>query len=247
MRNVKFISVFAACGFILSFVFGFFSHSSFVSILLKALIFGVIFVGLGLLISFVFNKFLVDSDSLDLSNEDGVELGSGGSNDSSNYVGQKVDVVVKEEELTPSDSDNHFIVGDNHQMLKSTDINEDSVNNDFEGDDASSSSNYVPLRNAENSNNFSGVESVPPGETPSDSSEDSSSMDENLDTLPDMENFVISSNNDSDGKEDESYSESGFASSTNTFKHSDAPAPEMKDAGLYAQAISTILSGDDAL
>ena len=215
MRNIKFVSIFATCGFILSFVFGFFSHSSFISILLKALIFGAVFVGLGFLITFIFNKFLVDSDSLDLGGEDNGEMSA----DSSNFVGQNIDVVVKDEELTPSDGDNHFVVGDNHQMLKNSDIKEDSVNNDFEGDDNSSSNNnFVPLRNAENSTNFSGVESVTPGEKPSpSSSDDDSEMDENLDTLPDMDNISFGGSSDSDGGADDTYADSSFVSSTNTF------------------------------
>ena len=245
MRNIKFISVFAAIGFILSFVFGFFSHSSFITILLKALLFGAIFVGLGFLISFIFNKFLVDSDSLDLGGEDNGEMSS--NSDSSNYAGQNIDIVVEDEALPQSDSDNHFIVGDNHQMLKSTDIKEDSINNDFEGE-GTTNNTFVPLRKTETSKNFSGVESKTPEETANLSDvEDLNSADENLDTLPDMENLSVMSESGSRGEEDDSYSDSGFVSSTNTFKKNDSPAPEMKDASLYAQAISTILSGDDAL
>ena len=60
MRSAKSIGLFAACGFILSFVSGLFSNSSILSVLIKALIFAVVFGVLGLGISFIFNKFLSD-------------------------------------------------------------------------------------------------------------------------------------------------------------------------------------------
>ena len=65
MRSTKTIGLFAACGFVLSFVAGLFSHSSILSVLLKALITAVIFGLLGFGISFVFNKFLSDGNSGD--------------------------------------------------------------------------------------------------------------------------------------------------------------------------------------
>ena len=62
MRSAKYIGLFAACGFVLSFVSGLFSHSSILSILLKALIFALIFGVVGLGISFVYSKFLSDGN-----------------------------------------------------------------------------------------------------------------------------------------------------------------------------------------
>ena len=62
MRSAKYIGLFAACGFILSFVSGLFSHSSILSILLKALIFALVFGILGAGISLIYEKFLSDGN-----------------------------------------------------------------------------------------------------------------------------------------------------------------------------------------
>ena len=67
MRKVKYISAFAVLGFLISFVFGLFSHSNFVSIFLKALLFTVIFSILGILVCFVFSRFLDEEVSADIS------------------------------------------------------------------------------------------------------------------------------------------------------------------------------------
>ena len=76
MRNFKSILYFAIFGFLISFVFGLFSHSSFVSILIKAIIFLLIFAVLGFIISFVFSKFLDDESTNDLSGEEGLTSSS---------------------------------------------------------------------------------------------------------------------------------------------------------------------------
>ena len=238
MRNVRFISVFAAIGFILSFVFGLFSHSSFISILLKALLFGIIFVGLGFLISFIFCKFLSDTDSIDFSTDDSSE-----NNNSipSASVGQNVDIIVEDEELAPSESDNHFLVGDNHQMLKKTDIKDEDIDSEVER-----KSNYVPVRDFETSSNFSGTESVASAELKTSSDTDEQ-IDEDLDTLPDMESLSLSGGDDFSGGNDEAYTDSGFVSSTNTYKKSDGSTPDVKDASLIAKAISSALAEEDSL
>ena len=64
MQNLKFLSISAGIGFVLSLVCGFFSHSSFSRIFLIALLFACIFGILGFIISFIYNKFL----NLDINN-----------------------------------------------------------------------------------------------------------------------------------------------------------------------------------
>ena len=63
--NIKFISISAGIGFVLSLFCGFFSHSSFIRILLVALLFAIVFAIIAILISFLYNKFL------NLDNSDG--------------------------------------------------------------------------------------------------------------------------------------------------------------------------------
>ena len=119
MRGAKFIGLFAACGFILSFVSGLFSHSSILSVLLKALIFAVIFGILGFGISFIYGKFLSDGSGGDFQGDYTVDSSTPAVSSS---VGQNVDITIQDEELRPSESENHFVVGDNHQMLNDSDV-----------------------------------------------------------------------------------------------------------------------------
>jgi hypothetical protein len=143
MRSAKFIGLFAACGFILSFVSGLFSHSSILSILIKALIFAVVFGLLGLGISFIFNKFLSDGSGGDFQSDYSVDSSAA---PQASALGQNVDITIQDEELRPSDSENHFVVGDNHQMLNDSDVR-NSANAAAQAPD--SSQGFVPLRNFE--------------------------------------------------------------------------------------------------
>ena len=241
MRNIKFISIFAACGFVLSFVFGLFSHSSFLIILLRALICCAVFAGLGILISLLFNNFLDDSSSSDFGSDDFDN--SSKSADDSPKLGQLVDVVIEDEDLAPSESDNHFLVGDNHQMLKKSDISEKS-NNAVE-----KNKEFVPLREHESVDNFSSKEPLSPEEVGLSASSDDGDeveQEEGIDTLPDMESMVFTEDNDSGEEESNSYGDSDFGSSAGTYKKSSESVPDVKDAALMAKAISTALSEDDS-
>ena len=106
MRSIKALIVLASFGFLLSFVFGLFSHAAIIIILLRALITAAVFAGLGFGISFVSDKFLFeDSDSSDISVES-VPV-------SNPAVGSRVDLYVHDEELSPGDSENNYYVDDN--------------------------------------------------------------------------------------------------------------------------------------
>lgn len=243
MRNIKFISVFAAVGFILSFVFGLFSHSSFISILLKALIFSVCFVVLGIVINLVFNKFLIDPNADDLGVAGFSDLTSKPAGENPK-VGQTIDIVVEDEELPESDSSNHFVVGDNHQMLKATDIKEESFLNNEED---KVGKEFIPLRKVENEKNFSGTEPVSPDEVQSlSSSAISDNTEEEIDTLPDMEKMVFSEDNTAEESNNESFVDSVIDSPASSYKKSDGSTPDVKDASLIAKAISTALAEEDS-
>lgn len=253
MRGTKFIVVFTACGFILSFFAGLFSHSSILSVLLKALIFAVVFGLLGLGISVIFNKFLSDGNPGDFQGEYGGEASSASAANPS--LGQHVDITIQDEDLKPSESENHFVVGDNHQMLNDSDVRKTS-------EEESASTGFVPLRNFETVQNVSGTEAVIPSEAISTKQETVSEpvntnqssvasfpdigSDGGIDTLPDMENFVFSdsSSSDSDNVSDAG-TETDFVTSSSSHKKSDAPA-EVQDAALMAKAISSVLSDENS-
>ena len=116
MRSIKALIVSAAFGFLLSFVFGLFSHAAILIVLIRALIIAAVFAGLGFGISLVSDKFLFDdSDSSDIS-VDSTPV-------SNPSVGSKVDLFVHDEELSPGDSENNYYVDDNSkQMLNASDM-----------------------------------------------------------------------------------------------------------------------------
>ena len=258
MRGLKFSGVFAACGFILSFFAGLFSHSSILSVLLKALIFAVVFGLLGFGISTVFRIFLSDGTGGDLQGD--TSEGISAAVAPSSGLGQNVDITIQDEELQKSESDNHFVVGENHQMLNDSDVK--NASNPAVSDP---SPGFVPLRNFETVNNLSGKEAVSPiikaSETNS-ASEDSGvapgpsqsaasftgAGGGELDTLPDMGSFNFGeSDSDSSNDDDDvpsSGSDSEFVSVSSSKKTEE---PEVKDAALMAKAISSILSDENSL
>ena len=258
MRSTKSIGLFAACGFILSFVSGLFSHSSILSVLIKALIFALVFGLLGFGISFIFEKFLSDGSGGDFQSDYNTDSSPAGANTSA--LGQNVDITIQDEELRPSESENHFVVGDNHQMLNDSDVR----NSGSAANVSSSSQGFVPLRNFETVKNFSGKEAVIPAEavatenkaaesvqtaTPvaAVSNFETNSADGEIDTLPDMENFVFSESSDSGSENDDSdaVTDSEFISSASSHKKNDGPA-EVQDAALMAKAISSVLSDENS-
>ena len=251
MRSAKYIGLFAACGFILSFVSGLFSNSPILSVLLKALIFAVIFGLVGSGISFVYSKFLSDGSGGDFQSD--YTADSSPAPAASSALGQNVDITIQDEELRPSESENHFVVGDNHQMLNESDVRSSS---NAGGEVQSSSQGFVPLRNFETVRNISGTEAVTPAEAVAsepaaeqrESAPEPAREEGGIDTLPDMENFVFSEGDESDSEDDDNSdtgSETEFVSSVSSSKKSDGPA-EIQDAALMAKAISSVLSDENS-
>lgn len=240
MKGFKIAGVFAACGFLLSFVSGFFSHTSFISILLKALIFCLIFGILGFLIEFVFSKFLIDENTGDFS----ASIGSTNENSSNvKSTGQLVDITIEDEELERGGSENHFIVNENHQMLNDSDITKKADNTENNpGEVSNDQPGFVPLKKFETVQNISSKEAVNPDSVIYRSEESDVKKDDGIDTLPDMNNFTTEDNGTSGSVDSETESE--FVSSGSR-KNSDEPA-EIKDAALMAKAISSILSDEES-
>lgn len=235
MKDIKICSIFATFGFLLSFITGLFSHTAFISILLKAFLFAICFGILGFGISIVFQKFLVDGSSSEFSTESSV---SGVNGKTSSNLGQVVDITIQDEDLVNSESENHFFVTNNHQMLNDN----DTVQQENEIKTEKSESNgFVPLKDFENYKNVAGKEAVHSDSVQSNG-EQTKSESMNIDTLPDMNSLSFEDNNSSssDGVE----TDSDFVSSANMNKHSDEPT-EIKDAALMAKAISSILSDEN--
>lgn len=246
MKNIKFVSFSAGAGFILSLTFGIFSKSGILKVFLTALVFALIFAVLGFGLTFVYEKFL----SLDSSEIDSTK--STESKTVSSSVGNNVDIVIEDQELERSGSNNRFNVGENRSMLNTSDVvtsnNSSSVNSSIAED---SKSNFVPVRNLETLTNISGTEAVKPSAVANKSaeiSESSSSKNDDLDVLPDfgnlgmpatpMSSFSSSSNDSIDEFSDTE------SSSVYTSKRNDVDTDKFQNTELIAKAISTVLSDE---
>lgn len=257
MINVKAISISAICGFVLSFFFGLFSHSKFIMILIKALVFALIFGVIGFLVSFLYKKFLAGENSNEFSSGNEGEAGSV----QAPVKGQKVNLVIEDQEFERGDSENHFVVGENHQMLNESDFGKS------EASTTDSNPSFVPLRKYETVENLSGKEAQSNSVAPvmdNNSAEQKSPVSnagnglptlqdtngEKLDVLPDMDNLTMSENvitateSDNSSMENSGFSsEEGFSTaSSSRSKNVDA---EVQDAGIMAKAISSILSSEE--
>lgn len=240
MRGLKISGIFATCGFLLSLIFGLFSHTSFISVLLKALIFAICFGLLGFVIDFIFNKFLLD-ESVMTTSEGNQNISNG--SEGSSTKGQLVDITIEDEELVPSSSDNHFVVSENHQMLNDSDVVDKSKDQteQKEKTEETQDNGFVPLKNLETLKNFAGKEAVSPDSVVSNTNENEDNS-KNLDTLPDMNNLSLENNNS--GYED-AETDTDFVSSANMNKNNGEPT-EIKDAALMAKAISSVLSDEES-
>lgn len=233
MQNIKNVSVFAACGFVLSLISGIFSKSGILKVFGIALLWALIFAALSFLISIIYSKFLdVPSDGESVqSSKEAV----------SSMVGQNIDLVIQDQELERGESSNHYNVGNNHQMLSESDIkNKEIKEANIDSLPQNSNPDFVPIRNLETFKNVSSVEAKQYTETESKVEKDNN---QELDTLPDMSEMVpssISGNQVSFSSDNSnfggSFSESSFSSSK------DVSQDEVKDASLMAKAISSILS-----
>lgn len=246
MRNFKSILYFAIFGFLISFVFGLFSHSSFVSILIKAIIFLLIFAVLGFIISFVFSKFLDDESTNDLSGEEGLNSSS----QENNTKGRVVDLVIQDEELSPKQSENSFFVGSNRQMLNESDYSSNNKST-FEKNE---NSGFVPLRDVETSQNVSSVEAISSSSLNNGSVEiiptlgsSGETNSEGLDVLPEMSSLSTMDENSGYNSNDEDDNDNGFEPSyTSSNRKSDSFVGDMPDTGLIAKAISSVLSQESS-
>lgn len=115
MKNIKLIAGFSVFGFCLSFFFGLFSKSGFGRIILFAFIFALVFAVLAFALQFVFEKVLDLNGNEDFPSQ-------GASQESSNSVGQNIDITVEDEEFPREEGEPQFFVGTNHQMLEESDM-----------------------------------------------------------------------------------------------------------------------------
>lgn len=262
MKNIKFIIGFSIFGFLISFVSGFASNSTFLKMLLNAFIFLFVFAFLGAAIVFLWDKFL----STEFQN---AEYVTSRNDNSSKTAGQTVDITIQDEALQNDDNASQFFVGSNHQMLTKEDVAEKAKNNNAASDspekvdswgadiktvsvdkkqDVSdvNNSGFVPVALAENPANISSSEAKSGLEyqnidNSSKNNESSGSVE--LDVLPDLQELqnIQEMTSSKDVQEAPSVESTGFVVEDAKKAVSEANA-DSKDAALMAKAISTLLS-----
>ena len=127
MKNLKLVIKFSVFGFVLSFLFGLFSKPFvFFHTLFLALIFAIVFAGLGLGIQILMDKVL----DINSSDEGFSSSGSAGpsAQTAGRSVGQNVNIVIEDQDIPQTEEESDFFVGTNHQMLNDSDINSDEKN-----------------------------------------------------------------------------------------------------------------------
>lgn len=248
MKGIKLLVISAASGFVLSFLFGLFSHTSIISILLKAILFAVIFGILGFLINLAVNKFLIDESQ----NSSGFADSDSAANEVSSVnepkTGQMVDITIQDEELEKGESENHFVVGNAHSMLKDSDVEKSGLSEQTEknrNQQEAEKKGFVPLTNFENLKNVSGKEAVSPESIPERSASKTNFDSESIDTLPDIGDLGFESETESENgsDDDEMENDSDYVPLGNKKSEN---STEVKDAALIAKAISSVLSGENS-
>lgn len=253
MKNIRFISVFAVCGFLLSFIAGLFSHSGFGHIVLMAVIFAAVFGMLAFLIQFLMDGVL---------STEGQQVQTDAAAESVPKTGGIVDITIQDEDLPAEENSPQFFVGENHQMLARNDYSagnsentgfssqsvapEADVDTIHEADAAAGGSasagesenevsddGFVPVPLQENAANMSGTEAA----SPSDTDDIGSLEDDTLDELPDLKDLKPADPDDENVVEDSDFSNAGNTKKTNEKN-------EIKDAAIMAKAISTVLAKD---
>lgn len=264
MRSIKAILFSAAFGFILSFAFGLLSHSFFLIILVKALVFALVFAGASFLISILYSNFLSEDSSTDMNMESSSEPSV------NQNVGSKVDLVISDEALPSDDDENRYSVNDtSRQMLNSSDLAGASQRQSAMSYTAAAepvsetppaAKKITPAESiSEESSGNMGMQAMPEVSSSNDkksstqpaagsnaAAAQSSGDDESLDTLPDMNSFVVD-NNDENSESDvpEVDSSDDFSTTVVHSSSNKADAADIQDAAIMAKAISSILSSED--
>ena len=263
MKNIKFIIGFSVFGFLLSFIAGFASNSTFLKMLLNALIFAFVFAGVCALVSFLWKSFL--SSDFEQAGYSSNKQPTG-----TKKTGQTVDITIQDESLQTDDNASQFFVGSNHQMLTNDDIGEKNQDindsNDVQTNTVvtSSSTNgvvvdkkaekaesaimddkgFVPVTLSETASNISSTEAKPGSEylNQKNNNNDENSSAE-LDVLPDLQELqnIQEMTASKDVPEPSPVVNSSFIPEDVRRTVSEANT-ESKDAALMAKAISTLLS-----
>lgn len=258
MINPKNICVSACIGFFLSFLIGLFSDVHFSVVVLRALLFGVVFAVLCVGISILYQKFLSADNGGFVSDS---ELSSPKS-----ATGGVVNIVVDDSNLPDEETSPKFTVLNNHTALDN-EIKKTSVRDEPSADstpvissapvtssESEEKTSFKPVSLGEVDSNSNSAKTVASSNITENSSSKSASSDvavsdaqeqEQLDELPDISNMAVEASgdvaSDLDSPTDEIVSDSEFATGGAKMKEQ----PVSGDTAVMAKAIQTLLAKDN--
>lgn len=261
MKKLKLIVIFAASGFLLSLICGIVSGAAFLSLIIKAFIWGIVFGAIGGGISILFDSVLSTDSSTDMGD-------TGSETSASRSTGNVVDIRVDDDELESSEHENAYLVGSGHQMLNADDLRNavspvrrqasGTVVADMKAPGADSmaaenksaaspkdeGSGFVPISNLGSMYNSQGKEAAS-SSTPVSSAGNDTASDDDLDVLPDVGdlNFAGSSQSGSDSFNNSVNNESDFATGSKVSAGTNSAM--MGNSELIAKAISSVLAREN--
>lgn len=250
--NVKYISISAAVGFILSFLVGIISKNTILGVFIKALIFAVLFALITLLISFLYSKFLNESSAIQ-DKELAPKQAKTGSN---------VDIVIQDENLEDTENSPKFVVKENPNLQSGKEeipqvkqseenIQQENVQKEkLEITDVPDEGNINQKNDNENTTfapiDFSKSEKISASTEKENSTDSSGNLTQEVDTLPDIGDFNPDGKNSpiSDIIDDSEFAGASSATESSNF-HQSSEEPSIQNADVMAQAIRTLLAKDN--
>ena|SRR5574344_262191 len=249
MVTPKKVVIPAVLGFVLSFLISLISTHNFGVALLRGIIFGVVFVLLVYGISFLYDKFLSDGTE---------SKSSAASTNPTQHTGSVVDITIDDEKLKDEDQGPQFYVANNKHHLDSEDMvdikKKDEQNeqiDDIENEmDSRAKESVADVKNNsladaiahENKSAGTGLHSGGGSTLDNDAND--------IDSLPDIGEFVPESN-DSEGTDDKDiikdsdFAVEGESSSIHPAEFPDGSNAKNHDTETMAKAIRTLLKKDE--
>lgn len=237
MKDLKFISLFGAAGFIFSFFIGLISKSFFWIVLLRALLFFAVFFALACLLNYLYRHFVLSGTE---NKEDEVK--------SASKPGSLVNIVISDEELPSEKNAPNFFIANSPNFLSTEEKkkeeetaieekNDSKIRHEEKNKIEAEVTSKVPetLKNKEEKV-FSPVSLVEKSE---ENRENQSSQNNEEAPLPELENIEIS-NYDSQSERMESYDVEEVNDSDDTQKVVEKSGGD--DTVKMARAISTLLA-----
>ena len=250
MINPKYVGIAAGVGFIFTLLIGLFSKVAFPFFLLRSVISALVFGGIAIGISFLFQKFLSDATSSDIE---------ASSSAKTTEPGGVVNITIDDEVLADEAQLPRFTVTNPQAMLggKQTAILPTADESSFPAASATATADFTPVSlgstvsteavtaSAEATSAQAVATPVAAAVTPHAPTVEKGGLE--LDELPDIGDMSVP-----ERKEEDVISDSDFASATSdepevreVHARTEVPAPTAENSALMAKAIQTVLAREN--